>query len=104
MVIDENLLNSIKFHPLPYTHITPSDADAESYKRGWNDAIDSIIENTPTIEPARKTGKWFPDNRPGGGFGVCSSCGFPSEAFAADVLYKFCPNCGADMRGENDGN
>lgn len=49
--IDADALNSIKFHPLPYTHITPSDADAESYKRGWNDAIDSIIENEPTIEP-----------------------------------------------------
>ena len=49
-LIDADALNSIKFHPLPYTHITPSDADAESYKRGWNDAIDSIIENEPTIE------------------------------------------------------
>ena len=65
--IDADALNSIKFHPLPYTHITPSDADAESYKRGWNDAIDSIIENAPTIEPERKKGKWIDDN--------CSECG-----------------------------
>ena len=56
--IDGDALNSIKFHSLPYTHITPSDADAESYKRGWNDAIDSIIENAPTIETERKKGKW----------------------------------------------
>lgn len=41
-------LNRSKFHPLPYTHITPADIkDAEAYKRGWNDAIDAIIENTP---------------------------------------------------------
>lgn len=57
----------------------------------------------PSAQPERKRGRWLPDNRPGGGFWVCSECKFPSEAFAADVLYKFCPNCGADMRGERDG-
>lgn len=45
-----------------------------------------------------KEGKWIADNPKDGGFWVCSNCGFPSEAFAADMLYKFCPNCGADMR------
>ena len=57
----------------------------------------------PPAQPERKRGKWLADNRPGGGFWVCSCCKFPSEAFAANVLYKFCPNCGADMRGEKDG-
>lgn len=57
-----------------------------------------LIDEQPTVED-RKKGCWLPDNRPGGGFWVCSKCKFPSEAFAADVLYKFCPNCGADMRG-----
>lgn len=63
------------------------------------------IKNLPPAEPERKTGKWLPDNRPGGGFWVCSCCKFPSEAFAANVLYKFCPNCGARMekwRSRND--
>lgn len=46
-----------------------------------------------------KGGRWLPDNWPDGGFWVCSNCKFPSESFAADRLYKFCPNCGADMRG-----
>ena len=57
----------------------------------------------PSVQPERKKGRWLADNRPGGGFWVCSCCKFPSEAFAANVLYKFCPNCGADMRGEQDG-
>lgn len=61
------------------------------------------LEHLQDIEPERKTGQWLPDNRPGGGFWVCSECKFPSEAFAANVLYKFCPNCGAYMKGENDG-
>ena len=61
------------------------------------------IESLPSAQQERKKGRWLPDNRPGGGFWVCSCCKFPSEAFAANVLYKFCPNCGADMRGEQDG-
>ena len=66
------------------------------------DAV-SAIENLPSAQPKREKGKWLPDNRPGGGFWVCSCCKFPSEAFAANVLYEFCPNCGAYMKGENDG-
>lgn len=57
-----------------------------------------LIKDLPSAQPERKKGRWLPDNIPGGGFWVCSCCKFPSEAFAADVLYKFCPNCGADMR------
>lgn len=60
------------------------------------------LKALPSAQPKRKKGRWLPDNRPGGGFWVCSECKFPSEAFAADVLYKFCPNCGADMRKENE--
>ena len=59
-------------------------------------AARKLMEDAPTIEE-RKRGQWLPDNRPGGGFWVCSECKFPSEAFAANVLYKFCPNCGARM-------
>ena len=48
--IDADALKEVKFHPLPYTHIVPTDADAESYKWGWNDAIDAIIESAPPID------------------------------------------------------
>lgn len=50
-LIDADALKKVKFHPLPYTHITPSDCDSEAYKRGWNDAIDAVAENAPTVEP-----------------------------------------------------
>ena len=44
-------LSRAKFHPLPYTHITPADIkDKEAYERGWNDAIDAIIESAPTAD------------------------------------------------------
>ena len=70
------------------------------------DDILEIIERQPTIEE-RKTGKWISDRlvtTSGGTYGVrrCSECG----AYYQDVGYgwNYCPNCGADMRGEKDGN
>lgn len=58
-LIDADELSKAKFHPLPYTHIVPADllkAQTEAYERGWNDAIDAIIENAETVEPQQ----WIP--------------------------------------------
>ena len=52
-MIDADELPKVKFHPLPYTHIVPSDLkglQAEAYERGWNDAIDAIVENADTAD------------------------------------------------------
>ena len=68
-----------------------------------DDAVEAI-EGIPPAQPKRNKGIWLPDNRCGGGYWVCSSCKNPTEAFAANVLYKYCPFCGADMRGEKNGN
>jgi hypothetical protein len=85
---------------LPYTHIIPQGCEAKSYERGWNDAIDSIVEGEPTIEPERKKGKWI-DSRTDI---VCSIC---SSVFDGEIVYmckggrlKYCPNCGTEMRYE----
>lgn len=48
--IDADELKRVKYHPLPYPHITPSDVEVESYKRGWNDAIDAIIDLVEMME------------------------------------------------------
>ena len=80
----------------------PNDSDTIS-RQAAIDALDCIngteevLRSLPSAQPERETGRWMPDNRPGGGFWVCSNCKFPSEAFAANMLYKFCPNCGAKM-------
>jgi len=74
--------------------------DYESGKR-----VMKHLEQMPSAEPERKRGKWinaYPDIEPNPMFmyGICSVCGY--EQAISDKL-KFCPNCGADMRGEQDG-
>ena len=101
-LIDAEFLERIKFHPLPYTHIVPSDTDAESYKRGWNDAIDAIMDNVPSAQPERKTGKWVHEIDTGADMLKCSAC----ECRVIELEYKtavglqgftYCPYCGAKM-------
>lgn len=46
-------------------------------------------------------GRWKEDPS-GYGFWMCSACGFVSEAFAANLLYRYCPHCGADMRKDGE--
>ena len=53
------------------------------------------------IEPKR--GEWLEwIDCEGEVFWKCSACGQVSEASAADILYKFCPFCGARMKGADD--
>lgn len=68
---------------------------------GLVDAME-VVDNLPSVQSERKTGKWIPENRTIDAFWVCSACGFPSEAHAANILYHYCPNCGADMREGQD--
>lgn len=63
----------------------------------FNAVIRRTIED---LEADRKKGRWLPDNIVDESYWVCSCCKFPSEAFAANVLYNFCPNCGARMEEE----
>ncbi len=60
-----------------------------------------MLKALPTVDavPVRY-GHWKEDTG-GYGFWICSACGFVSEASAADMLYKFCPVCGARMDGKD---
>ena len=60
------------------------------------------IEDLPSAQPERKKGKWIDETFKPWGLVYhpykCDQCGEHSEADS-----NFCPNCGADMRGESDG-
>lgn len=67
------------------------------------------VEVQPTIEE-RNTGRWIPRyDRPKQEVFICSECGgFAYSPWTGSrktpkknwCKYRFCPNCGADMRGD----
>lgn len=66
------------------------------------DAIKKVIDEQPTIEPERKTAIWEPIKLDWGGLdfrcSACHRCRFHNGEMRKK--YKFCPNCGADTRGD----
>ena len=79
--------------------------------------LDEWINNLPSAQPERKKGKWIPvDSYSAFGgdeatwmahgnpvaFYYCSEC--KEQAYSGEdresLTTDFCPNCGADMRGE----
>lgn len=73
-------------------------ADSEGWLGGIRDAVDEI-DALPSAEPERHRGEWIDGmSYVNSHWRVCSVC----HESAPDSCggYKFCPNCGADMRGE----
>ena len=71
-------------------------------------AIDELPSVRPPAQPERKKGKW---SFIGDNMFECTCCGTPYTTQQLNGLRnyntdpyapKFCPNCGADMRGEQD--
>ena len=62
--------------------------------------LDEIIDTCPTadVEEVRH-GKWKRGDMPTYGGYKCSECGENTLHYNA----KYCPECGADMRGKNNG-
>ena len=66
--------------------------------KAYQDILNGMKEQ-PTIEPKRKTGRWIV----GANHGLmvhtltCDQC---NHSEVSSSVPNFCPNCGADMRGE----
>lgn len=60
------------------------------------------IKDIPTIEPERKTGEWVNARDGYDGHVKCTGCFKTYDWTSQAQYYNFCPNCGADMRGEQN--
>lgn len=99
--IDADALSEHKFVSIDCYLKSNVDNGYPRYKQGWNDAIDAIIDNAPTVE--RPQGHWINQSQGAKYPCECSEC--HTEPFCNDegyVLSDFCPNCGADMRVKDE--
>ena len=72
---------------------------------GFCDCVCDCVDEIEKLPPAQKTGKWIHDGKdfPHGLDWIhCSVCGKLGINVPAD-LTNYCPNCGAYMKGEEDG-
>ena len=84
--------------------------DSKNNRTWWSEALISAaeeVDDAPTVDAVeRKRGKWMLSSDDAEG--VCTVCqykiyGRPYQGHYLIVPYNYCPNCGADMRGENNG-
>lgn len=79
------------------------DSDDTQYNIGYADAINDVLKDIRYMPSAQKTGKWIREvlgSTSGYGTTVmyqCTNCEKMSIS-----KYKFCPNCGARMIGEEE--
>lgn len=61
-----------------------------------------LMEDAPTIEPRK--GRWIVTSKfEDCYYAKCNECKVTQVFYYNKPLTNFCPNCGADMRGEQDG-
>lgn len=70
--------------------------------------VDEMLQNLPSAQPERKKGHWVEIGDEPYDEWECDVCGFVIDGSGCidpeeyrDV-YRFCPRCGSDMRGEQD--
>ena len=84
-------------------------AECDSYhgvrcRACWVDDTLDYIDSEPAadVTPVRH-GRWMNANsRPKTYWRRCTACGGLAYFCGIGCSYKYCPNCGADMRGSND--
>lgn len=95
------LIDADALIPMMKYATTDSDIGVFPIKIGF-DAIVKVINAQPTIEPEQKKGKWIATQEWGGRNYSCSCCrfSFMVDTCMYEPMWIFCPNCGAEMKGE----
>ena len=101
----EEIINELK-HLQTYKLFEGDDmvlVDCDKVVEIFADHLRAEILSDSTIEPERKKGKWIHVMNGRGGH-CCNRCyGYaPSYMNGNEHLSDFCPNCGSDMRGDQD--
>ena len=84
--------------------------DLPNCYNGYSDTYDKaciigLLEELPPAQPERKPGKWLKAGTyHGEQMFECSECNgrIPVPTVYAVPAWGWCPDCGADMRGEQD--
>lgn len=76
------------------------------YDRDEGRSVDQLLSDLPSAQPERKKGKWIKlDMHAHLADHKCTACG--QECYVptcmGEPMYTYCPNCGADMREDQDG-
>ena len=86
-LINADALNQYKFGEQLMT---------SSYSEGWDDAIDAIMKDAPTVEE-RPQGEWIEKRDNLGHIQLfCNKCGIKAQV----GFISFCGKCGAQMKKE----
>ena len=112
-LIDADALGNRMYH-----EVFEKDSEDQKWDSGcWMryKLFERVLRDAPTIEPERKKGKWIDaeweninsgEKRKGRRCSVCGHGYFRYDVSVNTVsdIPNFCPNCGADMRGEQNEN
>ena len=77
----------------------------EVFKPYFDKVIETVSEcEEPSTMPERKKGKWiYVNGHTAINCSACYHCGWSLSFEDTVKRFNFCPSCGADMRGEQDG-
>lgn len=73
------------------------DARSEAEREAFDTAIEAL-KSESIFTADRPRGKWIDED--GTYYANCSKCGYQMDTHVERGYFRFCPNCGADMRSE----
>lgn len=79
-----------------------TDSDSEIQEEADWERFKRMVSEANTVQPVVRRGKWIMNSdRPD--MLICTVCSAGFDVWKHESKnFKFCPNCGADMRGKDD--